>query len=280
MSDTTLEKIILDTIDIPSLPPIARKVMQLAYRDLTTLNELERIIAMDQAFSTRLLKIANSPYFARSRTIENIPTAIMIIGFDNMKNFVIATSLNDIHRKHGIMEQKLWEHSLGVSLAASMLATEAGMVCPEEALVAGLIHDVGKTILNNSIPAQYSLVAKKVREEEISFIEAENTIIGFSHCSVGGLIARKWQLPNKLETVIEHHHSATLQGIEGNHVRLLCQTISLADAMCLNMGIGLTKAVKAKQVYPVISRLTGQRLSELEEEFQNRFNEQKHELLD
>ncbi len=95
MKEDVLEKIILETVDVPSLPPVASKVLQLVSSDFTSINQLEEIISQDESFSTRLLRIANSPYYGRGRGIDTISTAIILIGFSSMKSLVAAASLKD-----------------------------------------------------------------------------------------------------------------------------------------------------------------------------------------
>jgi len=117
-----IERLILKTVDIPSLPPVAMKVMNLIKDDFASLKALEEIISRDQGFATRLLRIANSPYYGRDRKIEDISQALLLTGFETLKSLVIAASLKDLNRQFGIFEQKLWEHSLGVALCSSLLA--------------------------------------------------------------------------------------------------------------------------------------------------------------
>jgi len=234
-----LEKIILDTIDIPSLPTVAVKALELINSDSSSIDELEKIISRDQSFSARLLRIANSPYYGMNRRIDTISSGVMLIGFNTMKSLVVAASLKDMHRKFGLFEQKLWEHSLGVSVASSLLARVSKLAQPEEALVAGLIHDVGKTILNNSIPDQYALITQKVYEEGRQYKDVETKLLGYTHCDVGGLIARKWKLPKNLEIVIQYHHAQTLPIFEDSSFESLCQIVNVADAVCLSQHIGM-----------------------------------------
>ncbi len=280
MKDDLLEKIILDTVDVPSLPPIASKVLQLINDDFASITELERIISRDQAFSSRLLRIANSPYYGRGRSIDTISTAIILIGFNTMKSLVTAASMKDLHRQFGLFEQKLWEHSLGLSVAASLLAAETQMIQPEEALIAGLIHDMGKIIINNSIPESYCMVIERVYETGLTFIEVEDDMLGFNHCSVGGLIARKWKLPRNLEVVIEYHHSESFPGIEDNNYETLCQIVKIADAMCLNLGIGLRIPVNLSKIGFDQIGLTEERFYELQERLKRIYIEQKAQLLE
>ncbi len=161
MQEEIIERIILKTVDIPSLPPIAMKVMGLIQDDYASLKTLEDIISRDQGFATRLLRIANSPYYGRDRKIEDIPQAILLIGFETLKSLVIATSLKDLHRNFGVFEQRLWEHSLGVALCSSLLAMVTRLATSDEALVCGLIHDVGKTVINNAMPEMYMQIYEK-----------------------------------------------------------------------------------------------------------------------
>ncbi len=247
-----LEKIILDTIDIPSLPTVAVKALELINSDSSSVDELEKIISRDQSFSARLLRIANSPYYGMNRRIDTISSGVMLIGFNTMKSLVVAASLKDMHRKFGLFEQKLWEHSLGVSVASSILARASKLAPPEEALVAGLIHDVGKTILNNSIPDKYAIITQKVYEEGTQYKDVEMDLLGYTHCDVGGLIARKWKLPKNLEIVIQYHHAETLPTFEDSSFESLCQIVNVADSVCLSQSIGMKGPENIKVPYSIL----------------------------
>jgi HD-like signal output (HDOD) protein len=280
MKEDLLEKIILDTIDVPSLPPVASKVLQLVRNDFTSINELECIISQDQSFSTRILKIANSPYYGRGRSIDSISTAIILIGFNSMKSLVMAASIKDINRKFGLFEQRHWEHSLGVSIASSLLADETKILMAEEGLIGGLVHDLGKIIINNSLPDQYSVVIDRVYEDKVSSIIAENEILGFNHCNVGGLIARKWKLPGNLEAVIEYHHAEQYPLFENSGYEALCQIVQVADAMCLNLGIGMHAAVDISKIGFEQIGLTTTQFNDLQERLKHDYIEQKGKLFE
>jgi putative nucleotidyltransferase with HDIG domain len=275
---TDLERIILDTIDIPSLPTVAMKALELINDDSTSINELEKIISRDQSFSARLLRIANSPYYGMNRRIDTISSGVMLIGFNTMRSLVVAASLKDMHRKFGLFEQKLWEHSLGVSVAASILAKVAKMAQPEEALVAGLIHDVGKTVLNNSIPDKYAVVMQKAYEEGRMFKDVESELLGYTHCDVGGLIARKWKLPKNLEIVIQYHHAETLPAFEESAYEALCQVVNVADAICLKQSIGIKGPEDIEVPYSVVG-LGEAGFNKVLDLFKTTYSEQKAQLM-
>jgi putative nucleotidyltransferase with HDIG domain len=197
-----------------------------------------------------------------------------------MKNLVIAASMKDLHRKFGLFEQRLWEHSLGVSIAASIIAMETKLVQSEEALVAGLIHDVGKTVLNNSIPDSYSVVVERVYEEGLPFLELEDQMLGFNHCNVGGLIARKWKLPKNLEVVIEYHHSEPFPSFEDSNFEAACEIVKVADAICLNLGIGFKRTASISNIDLEHLGIPAENFVKLQDEVKHIYAEQKTQLLE
>ncbi len=279
MKQEALEKIILETIDIPSLPPVAMKVLQLVSNDNSSLNELEETLSKDQSFSARLLRIANSPYYGKNRSVDSIGKAIILIGFNTMKSLVVAASLRDMHRKFGIFEQKLWEHGLAVSIAASQIAAETKMFKPDEAMVCGLVHDMGKIVLNTSLSEQYSLVIERVYAEGLSFIDVENEMLGFNHCNVGGLIARKWKLPKNLETVIEFHHTEDYPTFDDPSYEVACQITKIADAICLHIGIGFKREIDLSTIGVEYIGYSESQLSNLIERVAKAYTEQKASLM-
>ncbi|MGB9710033.1 MAG: HDOD domain-containing protein [Thermodesulfovibrio sp.] len=278
MQEEIIERIILKTVDIPSLPPIAMKVMGLIYDDHASLKALEEIISRDQGFATRLLRIANSPYYGRDRKIENISQAILLIGFETLKSLVIATSLRDLYRNFGVFEQRLWEHSLGVALCSSLLAMATQMVTSDEALVCGLIHDVGKTVINNAMPEVYFQIYEKMYKENRPVIEIEDETLGFNHTLIGNLIAKKWKLPEKLEMVITYHHTNPYPDYEDQAFADICNIVRVADQICLNLGIGLKEPFITQIDFEYLG-LTEDAINELIGLFKIKFDQQKDYLL-
>lgn len=278
MQEEIIEKIVFKTVDIPSLPPIAMKVMNLIQDDYASLKALEEIISRDQGFATRLLRIANSPYYGRDRKIENIPQALLLIGFETLKSLVIATSLRDLHRRFGIFEQRLWEHSLGVALCSSLLAMVTHIETSDDALVCGLIHDVGKTVINNSMPEVYNQIYERVYKEGRSIIEIEEEKLGFNHTVIGSLIAKKWKLPEKLEMVITYHHTYPYPEHEDQAFADICNIVRVADQICLNLGIGLKEPLATKIDHESLG-ITEETLNELIGLFKTKFEKQKEFLL-
>ncbi|HOA84165.1 MAG TPA: HDOD domain-containing protein [Thermodesulfovibrio thiophilus] len=273
-----IERLILKTVDIPSLPPVAMKVMNLIKDDFASLKALEEIISRDQGFATRLLRIANSPYYGRDRKIEDISQALLLIGFETLKSLVIAASLKDLNRQFGIFEQKLWEHSLGVALCSSLLAMVTRLATSDEALVCGLMHDVGKTVINNAMPELYIQIYEKMYKEKRTLIEIENEVLGFNHTTIGNLIAKKWKLPEKLEMIITYHHTYPYPDYEDQAFANICNLVRVADQICLNLAIGLKDPIETEIDYESVG-MTEESLKELIGLFTIKFDKQKDFLL-
>ena len=278
MQENIIEKITLEITDIPSLPLIAVKVLNLVQDDYSSFLAFEEIISQDQGFTTRLLKIANSTYYGQNRKIETIKQALLLIGFETFKFLVIATALRDLHRKFDTFEQKLWEHSLGVALCSSLIATMTSLVKPEEALVYGLIHDIGKTIINNSMPDVYPEVYKKMYETGVTVKHIESEMFGFDHAVLGAFLLKKWNFPKKFETVIAHHHTYPFPDHENIVCANMCNVVRVSDQICINIGIGLKNPLKVPIDYESLN-LTKKDLLKLMKQFEVNFEKQKKELL-
>jgi putative nucleotidyltransferase with HDIG domain len=236
-----LESLIARTGDLPAMPAIAVKVMEMVGDPSTSANDLQAVISHDQALTTKVLKIANSAMFGVSRDISTLSHAIMILGFSTIRSIVLATSTKSIYLKFpsiGVFTAKLlWDHSLGTAMFSRSIAGELHSINEEEAFIAGLLHDVGKTVINLNFADKYEDVIKAVYNDGVGFREAEFQHLGFAHTQVGSLVLRKWNLSRSLEDAVLHHH--TPDESEGNAT--LTAVVSFANDFCKKVGIGPIK---------------------------------------
>jgi len=233
-----LKKIVMQAVDLPTIPTVAKKVVKALANPNTNIRDLNNIISTDQALSARILKIANSAMYYCQREIKGLDMAMSRIGFASLKSIVIAVSTKDIYRTFGEAEKLLWEHSVGVSIASQTLAQTIGGFKPDEIFTGGLMHDIGKTLLNNKDPEKYGKVFQKVHEENKRFTEAEQEIYGFTHAEVGSLLIDKWNLPEILTDVIRIHHDIDSQQQIPQATLRAAALINLADLICLKLAIG------------------------------------------
>lgn len=235
----TQRELILQSYDIPAVPMVAVRILRLIDDPRTTIDDLQKAIMADQALATRVLKVANSAFYGVRQNVDTISEAIAIMGFNSIRNLTLAVATREVYKRFGLIEQKLWEHSLGVSIASGIIASLMPTIKNEEAVVAGLLHDVGKVIMNNAEPERFALLTQRVYEERVTYYDIEKDIFGFTHAEAGYLLAEKWGFPEVLCDVIRYHHES-FGGLQDKdpYARMLCFTVAMADAICVRLGVG------------------------------------------
>jgi putative nucleotidyltransferase with HDIG domain len=198
------------TRDLPTLPIIAQRILTLTDDDETGTEALAKIIASDQALTVRILSLANSAYYGHRAQIATLWQAIVVIGWTMLKQVSLSVLICKALGPGG-NRAPFWRHSLMAANAAASTATRAGAQNAEAAYVAGLLHDVGKVILDVSLPVEYGEVRKRVAADNCSFVEAEQSVFQTNHVEVGAWMAERWQLPPELVSAIAMHHTPELQ---------------------------------------------------------------------
>jgi putative nucleotidyltransferase with HDIG domain len=268
----------LKRIELPALPEVAHRVLVALGNENVSLGEIESLASKDFVLSTRLLKLANSVFFSRSGRISTVSSALLTVGFNVAKSLLIALSMKDLCRTRIPFERDLWEHQLGVSLYAFFIATEVRLPMREEALVTGLVHDIGKAVLNKSMPEEYGRVIERVRRDDIPFVDAEQEMLSFTHCEVGGLVLDHWKLPGEMREAVERHHASP--ATERLRTDKLGAILSLADAICWAEGIGFSSDTERKgMTLHSFVGLSAQALSRLRVEVKEIYQSQRDLLL-
>lgn len=233
-----LERLIMSAGDLPTIPVVATKVMQLMQDENSTADDLARVVASDPAVAARVLKISNSSFYGCQRQIQTLPHAIMMLGFVTLKSVVVAASAKQVYHPFGLTEKLLWEHSFGAGLAARMIATETRKVNPDEAFLGGLFHDLGKQVMNFIDKDTFQQAMQLCYNNGISFEEAEQALFPYTHEEVGALVIRKWNFPDYLVQAIMAHHTLDLSGDEDSYITDLTCIVSLANLFCHRFGAG------------------------------------------
>jgi len=202
-----VDKVLRKIEHLPSLPQVITKVLPKI--DSQDINAIEIAEALDQSLTAKVLKMANSAYYSGgfSRRINSTHHAIVIIGFDALKEIILTVSL--FHTFREIQEikivQPLWKHSLQSALVSKRLAWAFQYKNVDEAYLVGLIHDIGKLIIQQHFLDQYhSIYGKQYNSPEI--LKAEIKLLGINHAGIGGGMAQQWDFPTTLCEAISHHH--------------------------------------------------------------------------
>ncbi|MDA8212859.1 MAG: HDOD domain-containing protein [Clostridia bacterium] len=235
----SLEMLVQEIDSVPPLPTTVTRALQVIEDRESSAKELAKVLAEDQSITATLLKYANSAYYGVSRTVSTVSEATVILGFTTIRSMLLTASVHKLVNReisgYALAQGELWKHSIQCAMVAKNLAKKCKFPQVEQAFVAGLIHDIGKVVLNNYVGAQYREIISTVEQEHIPFMEAEKQILGFNHAEVGARLALKWNLPEDLVDAIAHHHSP--RGSERNSK--LTALVHVADAICLMLGFGL-----------------------------------------
>lgn len=226
---------------LPSLPQPTLRALQLIDDPKYSAVGLARIIGVDQSLAGRLLQWANSPYYGLRYKVSTLERAIMVLGTRQIRELLMAVSVNEmLSRKmpgYGLERGELWRHSVAVASGSRWLATEHRYAQPEQAFIGGLLHDIGKLIMDELLcyDKSWQQEWQQLRAEGAAFVDLERWLTGFDHAQLGGRVAEKWNLPLALVEAIAYHHQPAKATIEPE----ITHWVHLADAAALMLGISL-----------------------------------------
>ena len=207
-----LNKIEMYVDRLPSLSTTAAKVLQICNDPRSSANELNRLIALDPVLSGQVLRLINSAYYSLRHPVSSLTRAIIMLGINTVKNLVLSFAILEQLRSpknfKALSIAAFWEHSVAVGVIAKWLAALKGVpICDQEDFfVSGLMHDLGKIPLNDQFADQYGRALSLTNQSGWPLVKAEKMIFGFDHSTVGGLVAKKWQLSPAFIDVLACHH--------------------------------------------------------------------------
>ncbi len=198
---------------LPPFPDVVWKVIPLI-RNMAHVSEIEAVIAYDPAISARVLSLSQSSYYARRRRVDSLSDAVGVLGGRRLIQVILTACANRYFSgetgRTDPNERQLWEHSVTVALGVEMLALRHGRSDALKMYLAGLLHDIGKTVLNsylkiygNSAPGEADIPGS----DSLHSLDAEHRILGVDHQTLGRAIALRWRLPGEVTMAIGYHHS-------------------------------------------------------------------------
>ncbi len=230
--------------DLPSLPHVITQIIRLVEDPTTSAAQVSQAIGSDQALVSKVLRLANSAYYGFPYQISTVAHATVILGFRAVKTLVVSAFASAWFDEKGdaIDRQALWQHSVGCAIAARLLAPRAGWKDAEEAFTAGLLHDIGRVMLDRYAHRPLRQAVEMSRRQAEGFPtatamplrEAEWSVLGFTHSELGQWVMEQWKLPMTLCTAIGHHHDPKSAPAHAP----LVWTVAGADLLCAQLAIG------------------------------------------
>ncbi len=236
--------------NLAPFPSIVQRILQINGDPESSAKDLSRCIKEDLSLTARILRIVNSAYFGFSRSIGNIEHATVILGFNEVVNIAMALILTRQYpggRTPMLSRDQFWMHSVATAYVARALSKKARSISAEDAFVAGLLHDIGKVVLDQFFPLELERALTYAKEHDVSMRDAELKLLGIDHCEIGTKIAEHWELPQTLIEAIHHHHDPENGPVES----MMPSVTHIANGMChmYNVGESGTNVVEKTHVY-------------------------------
>jgi HD-like signal output (HDOD) protein len=205
----TLRAIVGRVSKLPAIPQVYARLQEVLTNDDTSVHDVAKLISTDAAIAAKLLQLVNSAFFRLARRITGIEQAVSHLGFGAIRNLVLSaevfSSWPGRDPKCALHIDKLQLHVHQVAAAARSLV--AGTPKADDAMLAGLLHDIGYWILSNECQAELTGSVALAISEKIPLYEAETRIIGASHAQVGAYLLGLWGLPYPVIEAVAHHHT-------------------------------------------------------------------------
>ena len=215
---------------LPSLPHVLIKLLSACHNDTASIDSLVEIINKDASLSAKVLAVANSPVYGKSHEITTLKQTLLFLGLDTIKSIAITASVQQFFSRYSKEKSRFlknfWEHTLSTAIVAKSLAKLTAYSNPEEAYLAGLLHDIGKLVFENYSQHEYSNLFTNHSSEERLHLEKEKYNI--SHDEIGARLLVIWSVSDVISDAIKYHHAKTSDILEAHQ---LVKIINLANSM-------------------------------------------------
>jgi HD-like signal output (HDOD) protein len=224
--------------------------------------EIADEIGKDQVLAAKVLKLVNNGSYGFRQPITTITHAMVLLGLDVVKTLVLTSSVVDMVDAMNQYMAGLWEHSVGTARAARALATRMKVDQPEEFGLAGLLHDLGKVIIAQTLPAEHQQIRDVVAARNCLQIEAELDVLGVAHPEIGMWLMKKWALPAKMVYPIAYHSNFHPRREYADRIAV----VHVADIIARALGVGYPGDHRIPRVSPeawAMLRLTSEDLAQV-----------------
>jgi len=234
-----LKKKILSSVkDLPPMPQTVLKAREIIADPKSDFKDLADLFETDQAIATKILKLANSPYYGMGGRVTSIQRASVILGHKTLGEIISMGGASSILGKkldgYGLNAGALWKHSLAVAFGSRIIANKIDTALSNDAFTSGLIHDTGKLILDKYVLERWDEFETFMADGKESFLTAEKAILELDHAEAAFEVCKEWNLPKTLTVAIRYHHFPSR-----SNNSILAYIVHVADAVAMMTGLGL-----------------------------------------
>lgn len=238
---TGREDILRRVAEVEQMPAAVQQVMQVVSNQDSSMEDVAAAVSLDPGLTANLLRLANSSYFGGVREISSVREAVVRIGAKRVFELAVAAGVAPrVARKvsgYDLPPGSLLVNAIATAVAAESLARHVGIRVPEETFTAGLLANIGKTVLSEFLEVDAEPILRLVAEEGLAFDEAERRVLGTDHAEVGAELLRHWGLPPSVVDVVRHH----LHPEQAEHPGTTLDLVHLGAGLAAmaSMGLGL-----------------------------------------
>jgi signal transduction histidine kinase/HD-like signal output (HDOD) protein len=231
-------EVLLDEVDsLPTLPGVAYRLLSTLSAPRLTRRDLQLIIEADAVLSARAVRLAldlGSP----PDSVTSIDAVLAAVPLETVAADLLGIDVVDPQIAADLDLARLWRHALATGMAAQAIATRLETTSPPQALLAGMLHDIGQAALAITLPRAYRQVLDHAALAGTDLVEAERKILHVDHATIGKRLAGRWGFSETLQNVIWLHHQAEVPATDAPADAVLLQVVRLADLVVRQEGFG------------------------------------------
>lgn len=211
LDDESLTRLLAQTQSLPSLPSLYAEIIAELQKPNMSIKKVGEIISKDAAMTAKVLQLVNSAFFGLPRHVSGPAQAAILLGTDTIQALALGLGIFSEFKKPSVSALKLeplWKHTVQTAALAKKIAIAetAEREVADDALMAGVLHDVGKLVLAQNFPKRYDQATQRAREKRIGQVDAEREVFGATHGEVGAYLLGLWGLPDPIVEAVAFHH--------------------------------------------------------------------------
>ena len=236
---------------LPPFPATHAQILELANSEESSSEDIAEQLQMDPSLLATIFKIVNSSAYGFQKKVDSLKLAVTLLGLEEIANLVMTAqvfkNLGNYDGGSGFDRAEFWKHSIGTAFITRAISKKLQTEV-ESAFLAGMLHDLGKVVLDRCFTDYYRPVVELAAKEELWIGDSEHQLLGLTHADVGGQLATEWQFSEKYLYSIMHHHNPEATG----RYQRLTSLVHLADHLCRKFGYGSGGDEQVPEVHPAV----------------------------
>ena len=234
-----LRSIVKKIDELPTLPQVVTVILSLIDSPDSSAEDINKVMEKDPSLVGKILKLVNSAYYGLPNKVNSVRQAIVILGFSTVKSLAISASVFDMFdstREASFNREEFWTHSIGTGCVARLVGHREPGVDEETAFVAGLLHDIGKMVLDQYAPHEFDAIINAAQTRKLSFYQAEKEVlVETNHAEIGAWVGEQWKLSEELVGAIRYHHEVSVP--EHHDTRKLAGICRFSNFICQKRNV-------------------------------------------